>query len=70
MLYWQIGNDILERQQQQGWGTKVIDRLAQDLRADFPDMKGFSPRNLKYMRSFAQAWPDAQFVQQLVAQLP
>jgi predicted nuclease of restriction endonuclease-like (RecB) superfamily len=44
-LYWQIGRDILERQQQQGWGARVIDRLARDLRAAFPDMKGFSPRN-------------------------
>ena len=70
LLYWQIGQDILSRQAQQGWGTKVIDRLAQDLRAAFPDMKGFSPRNLKYMRAFAEAWPDAEFVQQAAAQLP
>jgi len=70
LLYWQIGRDILTRQREQGWGTKVIDRLAHDLRIDFPDMKGFSPRNLKYMRAFAEAWPDAQFVQQAVAQLP
>jgi predicted nuclease of restriction endonuclease-like (RecB) superfamily len=69
-LYWQIGNDILSRQAQQGWGAKVIERLAQDLRAAFPDMKGFSPRNLKYMRAFAEAWPDAAIVQQAVAQLP
>ena len=69
-LYWQIGNDILTRQAQQGWGAKVIERLAQDLRAAFPDMKGFSPRNLKYMRAFAEAWPDAEFVQQAAAQLP
>lgn len=70
LLYWQIGQDILTRQTQQGWGTKVIDRLAQDLRAAFPDMKGFSPRNLKYMRAFAGAWPDAEFVQEVLAQLP
>lgn len=70
LLYWQIGRDILTRQAQQGWGAKVIDRLAGDLRAAFPDMKGFSPRNLKYMRAFAHAWPDAEFVQQAVAQLP
>lgn len=70
LLYWQIGQDILSRQAQQGWGTKVIDRLAQDLRAAFPDMKGFSPRNLKYMRAFAEAWPDSEFVQGLLAQLP
>lgn len=70
LLYWQIGRDILERQQSQGWGTRVIDRLSQDLRAAFPDMKGFSPRNLKYMRAFAEAWPDREFVQQAAAQLP
>jgi len=70
LLYWQIGRDILDRQAEQGWGTKVIDRLARDLRSAFPDMKGFSPRNLKYMRAFAEAWADAEFVQQAAAQLP
>jgi predicted nuclease of restriction endonuclease-like (RecB) superfamily len=55
LLYWQIGRDILARQAEQGWGTKVIDRLAHDLRNAFPEMKGFSPRNLKYMRAFAEA---------------
>jgi predicted nuclease of restriction endonuclease-like (RecB) superfamily len=70
LLYWQIGRDILARQASQGWGAKVIERLAQDLRAAFPEIKGFSPRNLKYMRAFAEAWPDAEFVQQAVAQLP
>jgi len=70
MLYWQIGRDILVSQAEQGWGAKVIDRLAEDLRAAFPDMKGFSPRNLKYMRAFAQSWPDAEFVQEVLAQLP
>jgi hypothetical protein len=44
--------------------------LSQDLRQAFPGMKGFSARNLKYMRAFAEAWPDEQFVQQVVAQLP
>jgi len=70
LLYWQIGRDILARQSAQGWGAKVIERLAHDLRADFPEMKGFSPRNLKYMRAFADAWPEAEFVQQAAAQLP
>ena len=70
LLYWQTGRDILERQRQQGWGTKVIDRLAIDLRSAFPDMKGFSPRNLKYMRALAEAYADEQFVQQVVAQIP
>jgi predicted nuclease of restriction endonuclease-like (RecB) superfamily len=70
LLYWQMGRDILARQSEQGWGAKVIARLAHDLRAAFPEMKGFSPRNLKYMRAFAQAWPDAEFVQGVLAQLP
>ena len=69
-LYWQIGRDILERQAVQGWGSKVIERLARDLREAFPEMKGFSSRNLMYMRDFAQGWPDAQIVQQTAAQLP
>ena len=70
LLYWRIGQDILERQRQSGWGSKVIDRLAADLRSAFPEMSGFSPRNLKYMRAFAEAWPDEGFVQQVAAQLP
>jgi len=70
LLYWQIGRDILERQAEAGWGAKVIERLAHDLRIAFPEMKGFSPRNLKYMRAFAGAWPDEEFVQEVLAQLP
>ena len=70
MLYWQIGQNILQRQNQQGWGAKVIDRLSKDLSAEFPEIKGFSTRNLKYMRKFAEAWQDKQIVQQAVALLP
>lgn len=70
LLYWQIGRDILARQGEQGWGAKVIDRLAEDLRQAFPAMKGFSPRNLKYMRAFAEAWPEEAIVQGVLAQLP
>ena len=70
LLYWQIGRDILARQAQQGWGAKVIERLAQDLRTAFPDMKGFSRANLMYMRAFADAWPEGAIVQQAVGQLP
>lgn len=70
LLYWQIGRDILARQEQAGWGAKVIDRLANDLRRAFPEMKGLSARNLKYMRALAEAWPDEKIVQQLVAQIP
>lgn len=70
LLYWSIGRDILMRQEEQGWGSKVIERLAEDLRKAFPEMTGFSPRNLKYMRAFAGAWPEEPIVQQLVAQIP
>jgi predicted nuclease of restriction endonuclease-like (RecB) superfamily len=67
LLYWQIGKEILTRQEVEGWGSKVIERLAKDLHVEFPEMKGLSPRNLKYMRAFAEAWA---IVQQPVAQLP
>ncbi len=70
LLYWQIGKAILERQQEEGWGTKVIDHLSADLHASFPQMRGFSVRNLKYMRAFAQAYPEEAIVQQVVAQIP
>ena len=70
LLYWQMGKDILNRQDTEGWGAKVITRLAKDLKAEFPDMKGFSRTNLLYMRSFAKAYPDEQIVQQLVGQIP
>lgn len=68
-LYWEIGNSILIQQNLKEWGAKVIDRLSTDLKTSFPDMKGFSIRNLKYMRAFAEAWPDAQFVQEVLAQI-
>ena len=55
MAYWQMGQTILQRQASAGWGAKVIDRLSADLRREFPDMQGLSPRNLKYMRTFATA---------------
>jgi predicted nuclease of restriction endonuclease-like (RecB) superfamily len=70
MLYWSIGRDILQRQESEGWGAKVIDRLAKDLQNTFPDVTGLSARNLKYMRSFAAAYPDEAIVQRCVAQLP
>lgn len=68
-IYWEIGNTILEQQKEEKWGAKVIDRLSADLRMEFADMKGFSVRNLKYMRAFAEAYPDFLIVQQAAAQL-
>src|ERR1041385_5505131 len=69
LLYWEIGRDILERQEREKWGAKVIDRLATDLKGAFPDMNGFPPRNLKYMSRFAEVWAEEQFVQQVAAQI-
>ena len=69
-LYWDIGTAIIEKQEKEGWGAKVIDRLSADLNKEFPDMKGFSPRNLKYMRTCASAWPDKAIVQRVIAQIP
>ena len=70
LLYWQIGRDILARQEAEGWGAGVIGQIATDLRREFPDMRGLSKRNLTYMRAFAQAYPDIEFVQRSVAQIP
>ena len=69
-LYWQIGKAITQKQVEEGWGTKVIDRISHDLRHTFPEMKGFSPRNITYMKKFASIWQDESIVQQVVALLP
>lgn len=69
-LYWNIGRAILKKQEEEGWGSKVIDRMAKDLKDAFPEMSGFSPRNIKYMRKFAESWTDFEIVQQVVAQIP
>ncbi len=69
-LYWEIGRGIPEEQRRHGWGTKVIDTLASDLRSAFPEMKGFSPTNLKYMRRFSEECPGRSFGQQPADQLP
>lgn len=58
VLYWRIGKIILEQQETHGWGAKIVERLSLDLRKASPDMKGFSSRNLKYMRAFAEAYPE------------
>ena len=69
-LYHRLGGEIQQRQEAHGWGAKVIERLARDLKNAFPDMKGWSASNLKYMRFFAQHCPDRQFGQQPADQLP
>ncbi len=68
-LYWSIGNEILQKQTKYGWGAQVIDNLSHDLSVRFPDDRGYSIRNLKYMRQFAQSYPDFPIVQVPLAQL-
>jgi predicted nuclease of restriction endonuclease-like (RecB) superfamily len=70
LLYHHIGMQILEAQERQGWGTKIIAQLSKDLRSEFPDMKGFSPQNLKYMRKFAEEYKTNEIGQQAVDQIP
>ena len=70
ILYWNIGNIILEYQDKSGWGAKVVDSIAKEIKLEFQDLKGFSPRNLKYMRKFALEYKNLEFVQQVVAQIP
>ena len=70
LLYWSIGQDILRCQQTEGWGAKVVERLAGDLRAEFPETRGLSRSNLLSMRAFAEAYSVDTIVQQLVGQLP
>ncbi|MBW2164649.1 MAG: DUF1016 family protein [Deltaproteobacteria bacterium] len=69
MMYWDIGNSIIQKQNNEGWGSKIIDRLSHDLKDAFPEMRGFSSRNLKYMRKFAECWPDRGIVQEVLAQI-
>ncbi|MEM6453156.1 MAG: DUF1016 N-terminal domain-containing protein [Cyanobacteria bacterium P01_D01_bin.105] len=69
-LYWQIGKEILAKREEEGWGAKVIQRLSMDLKQEFPGMSGFSQTNLKYMKLFAESWPEWSIGQQLVDQIP
>ena len=64
-LYWNIGKAILNKQAEEGWGSKVIDRISKDINDAFPDMSGFSPRNIKYMRKFAEVWNDYEIMQRM-----
>jgi predicted nuclease of restriction endonuclease-like (RecB) superfamily len=69
-LYWNLGNLIANREIEQGWGAKIVERLSNDLRAEFPGMTGLSFRNLRYMREFALAWSTSEMLPQAVATLP
>ncbi|MGG5171409.1 PDDEXK nuclease domain-containing protein [Pseudarthrobacter sp. J1738] len=68
--YWNIGRELVIRETQEGWGAKVVTLLSADLRDKYPDARGFSPRNLRYMKSFAAAWPEFAMLQTLSATLP
>jgi predicted nuclease of restriction endonuclease-like (RecB) superfamily len=70
LLYWEIGREILSRQTSDGWGAKVVEQLAKDLKTEFPEMRGLSRTNLLYMRAFAAAYPEKSIVQQHVGQIP
>ena len=69
-LYWEIGQSVQEKQKKEGWGGKTIEKLAKDLKSTFPDMKGFSLRNIQFMVQFAKEYLDAEIVKQLVSQIP
>ncbi|MGO4584418.1 YhcG family protein [Arthrobacter sp. 2RAF6] len=68
--YWSIGRQLAQRESEQGWGSKVVTRLSADIQTRFPGSKGFSPRNLRYMKTFAQAWPEFPMLQAPLATLP
>ena len=70
LLYWDIGNSIVGKQQKVGWGEAVVERLAADLRTAFPDMHGFSARNVRDMKRFYLAYSDEAIWPQAVAKLP
>ena len=69
-LYWRIGREILIRQENEGWGTKVIDRLSRDLTSEFPGMSGLSAGNLRHIRAFVSAWSEREICSQAVSRLP
>lgn len=70
LLYWDVGHEILAKQDAEGWGSKIVERMSKDLKSAFPDMKGWSRSNLMYMRQFAEAWRRDEIVQAPLGQLP
>ena len=69
-LYWEIGSTVGKKQQEEGWGAKIVEKLANDLKSSFPDMKGFSIRNIRFMVQFAREYDNCEIVKQLVSQIP
>jgi len=70
LLYWDIGHAILEKQEAEGWGSRIVERMSADLKAAFPEMNGWSRSSLMYMRQFAEAWRRDEIVQAPLGQLP
>ena len=70
LLYWRLGREMLMQQEAEGWSPRVFEQLAQDFRREFPDIQGFSAPNLKFMRAFAQAYPQERMVQEVLAWVP
>jgi predicted nuclease of restriction endonuclease-like (RecB) superfamily len=70
LLYWQIGSSLLKKQEGSGWGSKIVEKLSKDLKESFPDIEGFSPRNIRFMIQFAREYQDNEIVKQLVSQIP
>lgn len=69
MLYWSIGRDILDQQRAGGWSDDIVGRIADDLCVEIGSTRGFSRRNLFYVRKFAALWPDPEKVRPLAAKL-
>lgn len=69
LLYWYLGKQIIQKTDIEGWGTRIIPRLSEDLQKDFPDLQGFSARNLLYMKQFSSAYPELLVTQQAAAQM-
>ena len=69
LLYWDIGKELLDRQRKYGWGAGITTQLAKDLKTIFPNLKGFSKRNLDYMKKLATLYPEKELLQTVFAKL-
>jgi predicted nuclease of restriction endonuclease-like (RecB) superfamily len=69
-FYWQLGCDLIEKQKAFKWGDQFLEQFSQDMRKTFPELQGFSKRNLEYMRNFFSLYPKLDFAKQTVSQLP
>ena len=69
-FYWELGTDLIEKQKSYQWGDHFLEQFSHDMRQTFPEMRGFSVRNLQRMKQFATLYPDLQITTQAVSQLP